>query len=218
MGSCGAGVSKDELLEIVNSYIHHHKDARLIEPATMSLVEQLMARHEELVKLVSASSMDPQRAKQATKETRDAVFFKLDSYVKTLHAMGLVEWKSFKDVPAEDMLNMDEVGADTTKHRKNVIADKVADWARIFQVTPEGDGKMNMHVTLCITTCGNGLFADTENKILGACAPVIIHCDNQKLKRKKKQSNGSRDRVRNLLSVTYRIVSMQGLTYLRLKS
>jgi hypothetical protein len=69
MGSCGAGVSKDELLEIVNSYIHHHDDARLIEPATMSLVEQLMARHEELVKLVSASSMDPQRAKQATKET-----------------------------------------------------------------------------------------------------------------------------------------------------
>jgi hypothetical protein len=95
------------------------------------------------------------------------------------------------------MLNMDEVGADTTKHRKNVIADKVADWARIFQVTPEGDGKMNMHVTLCITTCGNGLFADTKNKILGACAPVIIHCDKSKTKEKeeaerRKQRSGEK--------------------------
>jgi hypothetical protein len=36
---------------------------------------------------------------------------------------------------------MDEVSADTTKHRKKVITDKVANWARVFQVTPEGDGE-----------------------------------------------------------------------------
>jgi hypothetical protein len=46
---------------------------------------------------------------------------------------------------------------------------------------------MNMHVTLCITTCGNGLFADKENKILGACAPVIIHCDKSKTKEKEEE-------------------------------
>jgi hypothetical protein len=51
MGSCGAGVGRDELLEIVNSYIHHHEDARLIEPATMRLVEELMKRHTELINL-----------------------------------------------------------------------------------------------------------------------------------------------------------------------
>ena len=67
--------------------------------------------------------------------------------------MGHCKWKSFKDVLEVDMLKMDEVGADTAKHCKNVIADKIADWARIFQVTLlEGDGKMNMHVTLCIIT------------------------------------------------------------------
>jgi hypothetical protein len=65
-----------------------------------------------------------------------------------LHAMGRCKWKSFKDVLEVDMLKMDEVGADTAKHRKNVIADKIADWARIFQVTLlEGDGKINIHVT-----------------------------------------------------------------------
>jgi hypothetical protein len=187
MGSCGAGIGRDELLDIINTYIHHHADSRMIEPASMGLVDQILKRHSDLTKLVSASSMDPQRAKQATKETRDAVFFKLDGYIKTLNAMGHCEWESFKDVPDGDKLNMDEVGADTTKHRKKVIADKVADWARVFQVTPEGDGKMNMHVTLCITTCGNGMFADKENKILGACAPVVIHCDKTKTKEKEEE-------------------------------
>jgi hypothetical protein len=203
MGSCGAGVGKEELLGIVNSYIHHHEDARLFEPATMRLVEQLMSRHNELTKLVSAHSMDPQRAKQATIETRDAVFFKLDSYVKNLNAMGHCDWESFKDVPAESMLNMDEVGADTTKHRRNVIADKKSYFARVFQETPPGDGKMNMYVTMCITTCGNGLFADTENKILGACAPVIIHCDKackqeKEEEERRKQRNGEKPSKRHV--------------------
>jgi hypothetical protein len=66
-----------------------------------------------------------------------------------------------------------------------VIADRVDARARVFQVTPEGDGKMNIHVTLCITTCGNGLFQDTENSLPGACAPVIIHCDKTKTKEKE---------------------------------
>jgi hypothetical protein len=185
MGACGAGISRDELLDIVNTYIHHHADPRMIEKASMGLVDQILKRHSVLAKLVSASSMDPQRAKQATTETRDAVFFKLDGYIKTLNVMGHCEWKSFADVPDGDKLNMDEVGADTTKHRKKVIADKIADWARVFQVTPEGDGKMNMHVTICVTTCGNGMFADKENNVLGACAPVIIHCDRTKTKEKE---------------------------------
>jgi hypothetical protein len=61
---------------------------------------------------------------------------------------------------------MDEVGADTAKHQKKVITNNVDDWACVFQVTPdEGDGKIIIHVTLCITTCGNGQFACVENRI-----------------------------------------------------
>jgi hypothetical protein len=78
MGSCGAGIGRDELLDIINTYIHHHEDSRMFEPASMGLVNQILKRHSDLTKLVSASSMEPQRAKQATKETRDVVCFKLD--------------------------------------------------------------------------------------------------------------------------------------------
>jgi hypothetical protein len=43
---------------------------------------------------------------------------------------------------------MDEVGNDTTKRQsKKAIAD-VEIMACIFQLTPEGDGKTNMHITI----------------------------------------------------------------------
>ncbi len=159
MGSCGSGVGRAELLEIVNTYIHRHTDERMLEPATMRLGDEVLKGHSELTKLVSASSMDPQRAKQATTETRDAVFYKLDSYVKTLHAMGLCEWESFKDVDDKDKINMDEVGTDTTKHRSKIICDAAATIRHYSQTNP-GDGKMNMHITCCLTTRADGKYPD----------------------------------------------------------
>jgi hypothetical protein len=50
---------------------------------------------------------------------------------------------------------MDEVGSDTTKHRSKVIADAGA-IIRKYQETKEGDGKMNMHITACLTTRADG--------------------------------------------------------------
>jgi hypothetical protein len=120
------------------------------------------------------------------------VFFKLDYYIQTLHSMGLCEWESFKDDANKDKLNTDEVGADTAKHRKRVIANKVADWAWVFQVTPEGNGKMNNYVMLCIMTCGNGVFANPENKIVGACTPVVIHCDKKTKEKEEEEQRKQR--------------------------
>jgi hypothetical protein len=156
LSMCGRGVIKDELLNITNAYIHHHQDARLIQDATRKITRGLMGRHKELIKIVQASSMDPKRAEQATEDTRDAMFFKLDAYIKSLHEMGHVSWKSYKEIPKDNLFNMDEVGNDTTKHRSKIVADKVATMARMFQMTPEGDGKTSMHVTSCITTGANG--------------------------------------------------------------
>jgi hypothetical protein len=63
-----------------------------------------------------AGIVNPAHAMKATKEARDAVFTKLDCYVKNLNAMGLTkDWKSFEDIPAECIYNMDEAGTDTTK-------------------------------------------------------------------------------------------------------
>ncbi len=97
----------------------------------------MMGRHKELIKIVHASSMDIKRAKQATEDTRDTMFFKLDApYLKSLHEMGHVSWKSYKDIPKHDIFNMDEVGNDTTKHRSKIVADKMNIMARMFQRTP----------------------------------------------------------------------------------
>jgi hypothetical protein len=40
---------------------------------------------------------------------------------------------------------------------------------------PEGDDKMNIHVTACITTCANGRYEDKEYSIHGACGSLLIH-------------------------------------------
>lgn len=52
---------------------------------------------------------------------------------------------------------MDELGTDTTKRRGRVITSsskKLDTW--LFQITPEGDGHMNIHVTVCLTTRSDG--------------------------------------------------------------
>ena len=53
--------------------------------------------------------------------------------------------------------NMDEVAVDTIQHRNKVICSK--EFAkRCFSVTPEGDGKMNFHVSIALTTRADGKF------------------------------------------------------------
>jgi hypothetical protein len=113
--------------------------------------------------------------------------FKAEWYVKTLHAMGLVEWETMSDVLADDMLNMDEVAADTTKHRRKLVADASAGTMRLFQITPKGDGKMNMHLTACITSCANGQYQDKQNNIEGAVNPLLVHTDKAQTKDKQKE-------------------------------
>jgi hypothetical protein len=81
-----------------------------------------MGCHKELVKIVQAHSMDPKRAKQATEDTRDGMFFKLDAYIKSLHEMGHVRRKCYKDIPKEHLFRMDEVGTETTKCQSKIVA------------------------------------------------------------------------------------------------
>jgi hypothetical protein len=45
LSMCGRGVTKDELLNMTNEYIHHHHDARLIQDATHKITRGLMGRH-----------------------------------------------------------------------------------------------------------------------------------------------------------------------------
>jgi hypothetical protein len=115
----------------------------------------MLEKHQDLVKIISAGSLDTARARKATRATRDAVFYKLNAYPQNLNHMGKAPWKSFKDIPCESIYNMDEAPTDATEHRSKVIADATA-IIRKYTESLEGDNKMNMHITACLMMHANG--------------------------------------------------------------
>jgi len=86
------------------------------------------------------------------------MFAKLDSFVHLLHAMKLVPWQNYQEIPPQCLYNMDEVGNDMTKQCKKVVVAKTdkATEMRTFLKTPEGDGRMPWHITVCLTTRADG--------------------------------------------------------------
>jgi hypothetical protein len=155
MGKSGRGIDRDELLRMINQVINIEVDEREREKATDKVVRDILVRHPSLMKLVNSGSLDPLRANKANKKTRDTVFSKLQAMVRGLYAEGKIPWKNYCDIPANCIFNMDEVGTDTTKHRRKVITDKRNLFQRVFTITPEGD-RMKGHITACITTRADG--------------------------------------------------------------
>ena len=82
-------------------------------------------------------------------------FAKLDVYIGLLYTGGKVPWRHFKDFLNECLYNMDELAMDTMQHTQKVIGDE-QNMSRTFIITPEGDGKMNHHVTMCLKSCADG--------------------------------------------------------------
>jgi hypothetical protein len=155
LGKSGMGIDRDELLSIINEMLNLDLDEREREEATEKTVRCILERHPELMKLVNSGGLDPARARKATKTTRDIVFAKLQAQTRCLYAQGKIPWMDYRDIPSRLIYNMDEVGTDTTKHRRKIIADKRNIFSRIFTVTPEGD-RMKGHITACITTRADG--------------------------------------------------------------
>ena len=93
------------------------------------------------------------------------MFVRLESFIKLLYSQGKVKWPSFKDIPAENVSNMDELAVNAHDHRHKIIA-PVSDVlaaegiglrkGRMYQETSAGDNKMPMHVTLALTSQPNG--------------------------------------------------------------
>jgi hypothetical protein len=154
IGKAGRGIDREELLEIINQVINIDVDERERETATERVVRDILERNPDLMKLVNAGGLDPLRAKKANKKTKDTVFCKLQAQTRGLYAEGKIPWKNYCDIPSRQIYNMDEVGTDTTKHRRKVLADKRT-LARLFTITPEGD-RMKGHITACITTRADG--------------------------------------------------------------
>jgi hypothetical protein len=163
IGKAGRGVDRDELLEMINEVINVDVDLREREKATDKVVRDILERNPSLMKLVNSGSLDPLRAKKANKKTRDTVFSKLQAQTRGLYSEGKIPWKNYCDIPSNCIYNMDEVGTDTTKHRRKVIADKRNVFQRIFTITPEGD-RMKGHITACITSRADGKYKTTAEE------------------------------------------------------
>jgi len=155
LGRSGHGIDRGELLAVVNEMINLDFDERERVDATEKTVRCILERHPDLMKLVNSGALDPARARKATKKTRDIVFAKLQAQTRGLYCQGKIPWMDYRDIPSHCIYNMDEVGSDTTKHRRKVIADKRNTSSRLFTVTPEGD-RMNGHITVCVTTRADG--------------------------------------------------------------
>ena len=124
------------------------------------------------IKLSGSSGIDPACAAQVNDNVWEDYFCKLDAYINVLYKMGRLKWKSFAEIPAKNIYNMDEVGSDMTKWWKNIVKDAKAE-THCFTIMPEGD-KMPFHVMVCLTTRANGQYI--SNGILdGAPPPMIIH-------------------------------------------
>ena len=162
LGAMGYGVTRDDLHSFAESLVNEGVDPRKHVPISKHVTEGLLSRHKDLVKIVAAASLDPKRARQATVETRDAMFSKLCSYIEMLFATGDIPWRTYQEIPASAIYNMDELGNDTTKHRNKVICQKTdaateaATDIRTFMRTSEGDGRMPWHITVCLTTRADG--------------------------------------------------------------
>ena len=85
------------------------------------------------------------------------MFTKLDNYVALMHEMGICIETSYCEFKNTQIYNMDECAIDTTRRQKKVLCSK-EDVKRLFQITPEGDNKMNVHISLALTSRADGKF------------------------------------------------------------
>jgi hypothetical protein len=155
LAGMGFGITLQEAREIIDEIVSFNEPGMSHVECSDKVLRRIFKIYPDL-QAKMAASLDPLRALKATTEVRDAMFTKLDAYIKNLKADNLISWGSYDDIPNDCIYNMDEVGCDTTKHRNKTICSTLNSMERPFQRTPEGDNKMNMHVTCSLTTRADG--------------------------------------------------------------
>ena len=157
LSNMGIGLDQDTALDVINNILQVRIEDKHFKQATRGVVRRLVAENSTLLNLLKGNALDPARVRQATEDVRNAMFVRLDNYVKILHDSGKVPWKSWDEVSCRDMSNMDEVATNCHDHRKKIIGDQTH-LGRIFQVMQHGDSKMPFHITLCITSNPQGKY------------------------------------------------------------
>jgi hypothetical protein len=74
LGAMGGGVSKNNTLKIIDKAVNLNLDEGSRHECSEKVLERLLEEYQDLVKVLAAGSIDPQRAKKASEECRDAMF------------------------------------------------------------------------------------------------------------------------------------------------
>ena len=157
LSTMGLGIDEDTCLDVINTILSERINQKDFDEVTRDVVRRLLKKNEQLLNLCKGNLIDPARVRQADEDVMQSLFVKLDNMVKLLHTQGKVLWKSFADVPAASIYNMDEVATNCHHHRKKMIATKTL-LGRLFQECGSGDNKMPIHITLAITSCATGKY------------------------------------------------------------
>ena len=153
----GLGIDEDTCLLVANSFLHERIEEKDFVPVTRGVVRRLIKKNSELLTLMKGNLIDPKRARQADETVLEALFVKVDNYIKILHSQGKVPWKSASKIPLSSQSNMDEIATNAHSHHKKIIADKLH-LGRFFQEVNAGDNKIPMHISLCIMSQASGKF------------------------------------------------------------
>ncbi len=124
LGAMGYGLTCNDLHCLADDLINQDVDECQKVSISKHVTEGLLQQHKDLVKVVAAASLDPKLACQATVKMRDTMFSKLTAYIELLYATGKIPWKTYSDILAEAIFNMDELGNDTTKHQNKILTKK----------------------------------------------------------------------------------------------
>ena len=174
LGSMGYEIDSTVCLGILNAVLKILLPSTNYCSVTSSVVERMLAKNSDDIKLVHGNTIDPVRIRQADVEVRDAYFYKIESYITLLKKMGKIPWKTYNDISKRNLYNADGCTTNTYEHRKKTIGD-AAEFGRAFQITPGGDGRMPFHVTSIITSCASVNYKVPIECIGGAPPPMIIH-------------------------------------------
>ena len=103
LGYMGHGIDTSIFLDIIRSVLRTHLPSANYISITSSVVDRMLKIHFDVVRLVHGNSIDPTRIRQADEEVRDIQFYKVESYIGLLYKMGKVPWKTYNDIPKNNI-------------------------------------------------------------------------------------------------------------------
>jgi len=153
--AAGLGLTREDLLNIINEY-QWWKNRWFGNACYHGDGNMYYSQQWKWPWLYFCKLTGPKKSKTGKHNDAWHFFCKTWSIHRNASCRWQVPWSHFKDIPNECLYNMDELATDTTKHKQKVLGDK-QNRSRTFIIIPEGDGKMNHHVTVCLMLRADGM-------------------------------------------------------------